>query len=153
MKEMMGGPSIGKWVSLLYRIGQSYFDRCFAECGIGSGHYSFLLCLYRQEGMTQDAISKYVNVDKATTTRAISALEALGYVVRQADPLDKRVCRVFLTDQGRLLEPKVRSVLKDWAGIVTNDLNSEEQKVAYQLLQRMAENALAAKKNSFEVKP
>lgn len=146
----MQRPYIGKWISSLYRSSQAYYNKCFEADKIGNRHYSYLLYLYRQEGVTQDAMSRHFNVDKATVARNILSLEALGYVRREVDPEDKRAYRVYLTEAGRKLEPKIRTELKNWAKIVTATLSESDQALAYQLLQTMAENALAAKERNFE---
>lgn len=145
-------PYIGKFISVLYRTAQSFFDKYFADLGIGSGHFSYLLFLYRQEGVSQDSMAKHFNVDKAATARAIARLEALGYIRRENDPRDRRAYLVYLTDRGRELEPQIRAVLKDWALLLTEDLSPEERDTAYQLLRKMAEKAVAAKEQHFRRK-
>lgn len=142
-------PYIGKFISVLYRTAQSFFDKNFKESGIGSGHFSYLLYLYRQEGVSQDVMAKHFNVDKATTARAMAKLEAIGYIRRAEDPSDRRAYLVYLTDQGRALEPAIRAVLKEWALLITEDLSQEERDVVYRLLKRMAEKAIAAKEQQF----
>lgn len=142
-------PYIGKWISVLYRCRQAYFDKCFAEYGIGNRHHIYLLYLYRDEGVTQDVMSRYFYVDKATAARSILHLESLGYVYREVDSRDKRAYKVFLTDKGRALEPKIREVLHDWAVLLTKNFTDDERELAYHLLQWMADNALAAKEADF----
>ena len=138
-------PYIGKWISCIYRIGQSFFDQYFDEYGIGFGHYSCLLCLFRKEGITQDAISKFTNTDKATTTRSIAKLIELGYVKRHVDPDDRRAYKVYLTEKGRKIEPEVRQILKKWANLITDGFTPAEAESAYNLVERMASNALNVK--------
>ena len=85
---------MGKWISVLYRIGHSFFfDELFEKYGIGSGNFGYLMCLYREDGVLQDSLTKKLNVDKATTTRALIKLESLGYISRMSDPDDKRAYR------------------------------------------------------------
>lgn len=143
---------VGKWIAVLYRMMQSYFDRFGEPYGISSGHVFFLLYLYRREGGNQDTMSKDLNVDKATTARAIATLETLGYVMRRQDAQDKRAYNVYLTEQGRKLEPAIRTMLKAWAGILTKDFSREEHELAYRLMQRMAENSIAAKSAEWKSK-
>lgn len=138
-------PYIEKWITALYRNGHSYFDYRAEEYGIGSSCIFFLLCLYQQQGSSQDAISKILNVDKATTSRIGATLERRGYVTRQQDLKDRRAYEVFLTEEGRKLEPKIRLIVEEWSQIVTKDFTGEEEKIAYQLLQRMADKAIDAK--------
>ncbi len=140
---------MGKWISILYRTGQAYFDKSFADYGIGNKHYRYLLFLYRQEGVTQDIMSKYFYVDKATTARAILALEEQGYIFRQVDLKDKRANKVFLTEKGRAMEPVIRAVLNDWAEVMTSDLTAAERSTVYGLLQKMACKAADMKERDF----
>lgn len=136
---------IGKWIACLYRIGQSFFDQYFDEYGIGLGHYSCLLCLFRGDGITQDGISKFTNSDKATTTRSITRLEELGYVERRIDVDDRRAYNIFLTEKGREIEPKVRQILKKWTELITDGFTPAETENAYDLIERMALNAIGLK--------
>jgi len=140
-------PYIGKWISCIYRIGQSFFDQYFHEYGIGLGHYSCLLCLFRRDGITQDAISKFTNTDKATTTRSITRLESLGYVKRQVDLDDRRAYKVYLTEKGREIEPEMRQILRKWADLITDGFTPTETENAYDLVERMSLNAIALKAN------
>lgn len=129
----------------MHRTAQSFYDKCFEELGIGSGHFSYLLFLYRQEGVSQDSMAKFFNVDKAATARAVARLEALGYIRRAKDPHDRRAYLIYLTEQGRALEPQIRSVLKNWALLITEDLSLEERDLAYSLLRKMANKAIAVR--------
>jgi len=142
-------PYIGKWITVLYRTGRSYFDYRTEKYGISSSHMFFLLCLYRKQGLSQNAISKELNLDKGTTARISATLEILGYVTRQQDVKDKRAYEVFLTEKGKKLEPQIRVILKEWAHIATKGFTAEEEKVAYQLLKRMAGKVIAAKEGNW----
>ena len=46
---------------------------------------------------------------------------------------------VYLTEQGRSIEPYVRSVLQAWVEIITEGFTKKEKETAYNLLHRMAE--------------
>ena len=140
-------PNIGKWIACLYRIGQSFFDQYFDDNGLGLGHYSCLMCLFYGDGITQDTISKFTNTDKATTTRSITKLEVLGYVKRHVDVADRRAYNVYLTERGRESEPEIRRILKKWADLITDGFTPSETKKAYDLVERMALNAIALKAN------
>ncbi|VBB05956.1 Hypothetical protein LUCI_1167 [Lucifera butyrica] len=142
MANNQNGPYIGKWITVLYRLRHSFYDRCFAEYGFGGSQFLFLLALSHREGATQDEISKHLNVDKATTARALAGLEKLGYVRRETSPDDLRAYKVFLTEQGRSLEPKIQIILRQWAGLIMEGFTPDEQKSAYDLLERMAQNAV-----------
>lgn len=57
--------------------------------------------------MTQLASAEQVRLP--TISKLVADLEAKDLVVRQADPADRRVCRVFPTKKGRALLEEARS--------------------------------------------
>jgi DNA-binding MarR family transcriptional regulator len=142
-------PYIGKWISCLYRTGQSFFDYHLGAYGLGSGngYYACLTYLFHQEGITQDTISKHVTIDKTTIARAIMKLETLGYIVRHVDPIDRRAYNVYLTEKGRALQPTLEATLTQWTTSLTHGFTPEETQMAYRLLERMTQNAITIKKN------
>lgn len=60
----------------------------------------------RQERATD--LAGYFGVGKATMSRQLKALEALGFVSREPDPADGRAFLVALTDEGRARFNEVR---------------------------------------------
>jgi len=148
-------PYIGKWISCLYRTGQSFFDYHLGSYGLGSGngYYACLTYLFRQESITQDTISKHVTLDKTTIARAIMKLETLGYVKRHIDLIDRRAYNVYLTKKGRALQPTIEATLTQWTTSLTYGFTPEETQMAYKLLERMTQNAIMIKKklNSQEI--
>lgn len=139
---------IGKSISILYRRGHSFCNHKFQHLGIGSGHFAFLLVLFGQEGISQETLSKELNIDKTTTARALFKLEELGYIIRHHDPTDKRVHQIFLTDKAREVAPHIRQTFMEWADLVTMGLSKEETELAQHLLARMAANASLTKLRS-----
>ncbi|MDF2633567.1 MAG: transcriptional regulator, MarR family [Pelosinus sp.] len=144
---MVKTPYIGKWISCLYRTGQSFFDYHLGSYGLGSGngYYACFTYLFRHEGITQDTISKHVAIDKTTIARSIMKLETLGYVVRHIDPIDRRAYKVYLTEKGRALQPIIEATLTQWTTSLTHGLTPEETQMAYILLERMTQNAIITK--------
>ena len=142
-------PYIGKWIACLHRTGQSFFYYHLANYELGSGHgyFACLTYLFRQEGITQDTISKSVNIDKTTIARAIMKLESLGYVTKLIDPIDRRAYQIYLTEKGRALQPILETTFTLWTTSLTQGFSPEEKRMAYTLLERMTQNALTIKDN------
>lgn len=132
--------SIGRYISTLYRYGQSHIAKRLEFLNIGSG-YSFLMTLYRQGGISQEALSNYLKMDKGTTAKAIKKLEDEGYLVREIDVKDRRAYNVFLTPRGFDVIPKIQDAIKDWEKIITTGFSEEESHSVEQILAKMAENA------------
>ena len=142
---MTAEQSIGRWVSLIHRQGQIFIGRELHKFNIGYGQFSFLNVLYIEDGLHQEDISSRLNIDKATTTRAISKLENEGYVRRERDPKDGRAYKVFLTQKGKEIKPAIWKVLREWTSILSSDFSDEEYVQVIELLRRMHENALQYK--------
>lgn len=119
-------PIVSKWISILYRQFQIYFNQQMKADGISSAEYVFLLALYHENGLSQDALSTRQFVDKAATARAIKSLEEKHYVVRNKDAHDKRINRVCLTPEGLALKDRIFTVLDAWNALVTEQLTTEE---------------------------
>lgn len=133
--------SIGQYISILYRYGQSYITKRLEFLNIGSGQYVFLMKLYRKGGISQEELSSYLKIDKGTTAKAIKKLEDEGYLVRDIDLRDKRAYRIFLTPKALDVIPTIQVAAKDWKNIITSGLSEEESLWIEQILHKMAVNA------------
>ncbi len=75
------------------------------------------------EGISVSELAKRAHVRKQTMAQAVDELEAMGYVERRPDPMDRRARLVILTSRGRAV-PKVavaagRHVESRWAALTS----------------------------------
>lgn len=117
---------VSKWVSIIYRQFQIYFNQQMKEEDLTSSEYMFLLVLYCENNLSQDALSSRLYIDKAATARSLKALEEKGYLTRTQDITDKRIKRVNITEKGVSVKSKIMSVLDNWNAMVTEDLTPTE---------------------------
>ena len=132
--------SAGKYVSAIYRHLQILIAAELKPYRIGSGQFIFLLTVAEQEGITQKALSEELLIDKTTTAKAISKLEAEGYVKRVASQEDQRFNQLYLTKAGREVLPHVKGTLREVVGISRQGMRDEEYVVLVSLLKRMLRN-------------
>lgn len=132
--------SLGRWISILYRYGQTYLDNELEPYGISSGQFMFLATLFAGDGISQEAIATRLKIDKGTTARAISKLEEVGYVIRAQDPRNKRAKVIFLTLEGRELFPVIKAISEKWTETLTAGFSPAEKKMAAVILEKMAGN-------------
>lgn len=137
--------SIGRWISILYRYRQNYLSKRLEPFNIGSGQYFFLLVLSKNNGISQEGLSDYLKIDKATTAKAIKKLEEEGYVTRAVDNADKRAYQVYLTQKGWELLPFIEKCINDWERLVTVGFAENESQLLERLLEKMAQNACQIK--------
>ena len=63
----------------------------------------------KKEGPKVSEISRILSLTPPTVTQLINSLEAKNMVERQADPTDRRVVRVLLTEQGRAVTRRAKA--------------------------------------------
>ncbi len=129
------------WLSILYRYGRSHISKVLEPYNIGSGQYIFLMVLLKNNGISQEELSDYLKIDKATTAKAVRKLEQAGYVVRDVNSDDKRAYQVFLTERAEAIIPVIQEAIKSWEEMITADLTAEERQLMERLLARMARRA------------
>ena len=141
MKRKAG--NISKHASVIHRLSHIYFDLELSAFGIGCGQQFFLLRIADKPGISLLSLAQEGYFDKGTTTRAVKKLEEQGYVRRVADEKDKRIIRLYATEEAQRILPEIRGMLMRWHEKLTEGLSEAEQETADRLLERMAENAHA----------
>lgn len=132
--------SIGRMISILYRMGQTNMGKRLKPYNIGKGQFVFLAALLVKDGISQDELSGNFSCDKATATRAVQHLEKHGYVQRIQSVEDARFKIVFVTDKARKFEPLLLSFVKEWTETLLNGFNDDEKQLLLSLLKRSVLN-------------
>lgn len=114
-------------IVLLYRKLNKALDRELAPLGLSHGRYIYLFGLYIENGRTQQSLADAAASDKAATTRSLCRLETDGFIARSADENDRRVVRVYLTDKGRCLQPKLETALRNGIEEIIAPLTRSQQ--------------------------
>ncbi|ENK0838547.1 MarR family winged helix-turn-helix transcriptional regulator [Clostridium sporogenes] len=136
---------LNKYIAMIDRASQGYLDEVLKKYELSSGTYPFILALYDNEGINQNALSEYVKVDKALSARAIKKLIELGYVEKIINNKDARAYKLYLTEKAKAVVPKIREASDGWLHIITNGLTEEEKETAECLLQNMYMNIKESK--------
>ena len=133
-------PKFMKSLNVISRC-QSIYRTKMLESDIGAYQYSLVLAICRAPGRSQDELAKDICLNKSTVTRALTQLENQGYVIRKANPLDKRQTLVEPTDKLISVLPKIREVTLKWNEMVSEGISEEEMEVFYSVILRMENNA------------
>lgn len=141
-------PNYGKHISLLYRVGQIFYDTELAPYHIGCGQQYFLLSIAQNPGINLLALAREGFYDKGTTTRAVRKLEEAGYIRVEKDEGDHRLRKLYVTEEAAPVIEKTQETVARWHSLLTQELNAEEQGQAAALLERMAGHAYEYIKNS-----
>lgn len=131
---------IAKYISQLNRKAKSFVNKGVSKFGIKSGQIMFLIDLYKQDGKSQEEISESLQIDKASTAKAIRKLEEEGYVTRAKDKEDKRFNSIYLTDKSKELKKDIYGVFDEWHNSIGQCLTEEEELLLRQLLEKVCNN-------------
>lgn len=133
--------TLNKYASIINRYGMRYYDQELNSLGIGAGQHFFLVRIFENQGINVYDLAKCGHYDKATATRAIHKMEEYGYIRRESDPADGRVCRLYTTEKARPIVDSVYAAVWKWNDILTRGMSDEEIILAEQLMELMAKNA------------
>lgn len=130
-----------KYISIVQRNTNRYFDLSLTAEQIGSGQQFFLLRIAENEGITMYDLARIGNYDKGTVTKAVQKMEQQGYVRMEVDEHDKRVRHLYTTERAREVVDRVYTLRDEWNDKITRTFTPEEREQVFALLARMAKGS------------
>jgi MarR family transcriptional regulator, transcriptional regulator for hemolysin len=92
---------IGYVLSDVARLIRTVFDRRVRDIGLTRAQWLVLTRLYRRPGASQTELADMLEIDRASAGRMIDRMQKNGWVERRADSEDRRINRLYLTDDAR----------------------------------------------------
>lgn len=114
-------------VSIIHKIYMVYLNKHLEELSITAGQFFLIICIYHNEGLSQDDLAKKLYMDKGTIARNLKKLEDLGIVSRKVDENNRRRNIIKLTDKGIELLPKIREIHNDLNNLLLEDVKNKEK--------------------------
>src|SRR3981189_364995 len=108
--------------------------------GVSFCHWAFLRILWETDGLTQRALSDKAGLMEPTTSSALAAMEALGYIRRERRPDNRKNIHVFLTARGKALRPKLVPLAEEGSAAAVRGVSAAEVAVPRRTLLVMIEN-------------
>jgi DNA-binding MarR family transcriptional regulator len=102
--------------------------------------FSILFFLSREDGMYQRQLAKISLKDRPNITRLIDILEERGFVYRETDPNNRRIFKVFITEEGKKQIEEIHPYLREMQKKAINGINTEETDLLRKLLGKICEN-------------
>ena len=119
------------------------FDRALAPLGITRSQWWVLAFISRKDGLPQTQLANELDVGKVAVGALIDRLESSGFVLRQADPVDRRVKRVYVTKQARGFLEKLRKETDKFNAKIVSGIDRKQLEAASEALLAMKHNLLA----------
>lgn len=117
--------------------------KALAEAGVGDVKPVFLgvlLHLWEADGVNPVALARKAGLEPSTMTGLLDRMERAGFIVRRADPHDRRALRIDLTDEGRASEKPVKEVVDETLARFVKGLPQTEIQTAKRVLQHALAN-------------
>ena len=98
--------------------------------------------LRQNDGSSQLSLVRKTHLKAPTVSVTLKRMEEEGLVRREPDPMDMRVTRVYLSDQGREHNRQVRARLRELDVTLMKGFTKQEAEQLMQYLSRMRDNIL-----------
>jgi DNA-binding MarR family transcriptional regulator len=131
---------LGRTIYFLAQEIKNVAEKVLAPYDLTLEQFQTLKVLSSASGMTQRQLGQAIYKNPANMTRILDRLEAKSLTVRQADPADRRVYLIYLTDRGLALRDKVIKVFDKFSTGVHAGLSKEMKRTTRKVLERMAAN-------------
>ncbi|MEZ9515343.1 MarR family winged helix-turn-helix transcriptional regulator [Vibrio splendidus] len=141
MKSTAPKNPISKQIATLYRQELWALSNLLETHDISFSQLPFIMALYVESGITQDALAAQVQVDKASATRVLKQLEVKGMVTRERCPNDARARLVFVTEKARAIEVVLIQIIKEWNDILLEGVSEGELETLKSVQAKMIHNA------------
>jgi len=129
---------LGLALAEVSRLWRHVLDGRLKPLGLSTARWVALVNLSAHpEGMTQNALALRVGIKGSTLVRQLDLLEADGWVVRRAQPGDRRVKRVFLTPKAHPALASIAAVGRDLRRELLRDCSEAEIRASNRMLARV----------------
>jgi DNA-binding MarR family transcriptional regulator len=108
-------PRFRSWIAVAraYQLMQTLMTRELAALDIKPPHLDILVNLFRFEGISQQELARKLLVGRSNISMTLPQMEKRGLVERRGDSRDKRVLRLYLTEQGRTVAKDAMAIQTD----------------------------------------
>jgi DNA-binding MarR family transcriptional regulator len=135
-----------EFLFLLYDVARRMRTRADQRArtrGMTRAQWVILSWLERQPGLSQNELAALAEVEPITVGRLVDRLEARGFVVRQADPRDRRVWRLQLMPAATPILEEIKQYRAEVHELVTAGIDPKELAVMADGLLQMKANLSA----------
>ena len=108
------------------------------ESGVAGMKWFLLTVLARRNGLSQGEFTQEYEIDPSRVTRMAQSLESDGFI-RQRDPEDNRLVRMYLTEDGREVLRKLPEINDELRRRVHSVLSEEQFEELRRMLGLLAE--------------
>ncbi len=110
--------------------------------GVNITEKRILFCIARFPGLTQVQIATQLDLEPQNLLRSLDRMEKQGWIIRQADPSDRRVKCICITPEAKQLMKKIIEVGDEIKPQILASLNNTERQAIVASLTTIRVNLL-----------
>lgn len=126
------------------RLMRVSYDRKMGNLGLTRSQWWVLTHLYFHDGVSQTELSSLLEIERPSLGRLIDRLEEKGWVERRADPEDRRVKRVYLTNEVDSIVRTMREHAAEVRGQALTGFQTQDIDLLIKVLKKIKSNLLEA---------
>ena len=123
--------------SKIFRNTQIYLDKVMKKYELSNGSCPYLFILEKNEGISQNKMSKEMGNDKAMSARTITKLIELGYVYKEQHEKNSSAYKLYLSEKAKLIMPKIHEEIQTMVNLITEELSEEEKFITMASLKKI----------------
>lgn len=108
--------------------------------GLHRGQPHVMFALQAHPGLSNSEMAQFLAITPATLTNKVKRMEKSGLVIRQRDPEDERVSRIYLTEQGSGLMEKLHQTMFEMENILLEGFSDPEIKILKNQISKVLQN-------------
>lgn len=132
--------NIGYKVKLVSQLMYRDFLERLEPYGLTPFHYLVLCCLWEEDGLSTSGIADKLKQLGATLTGVVDRMEKRALVFRERDPDDRRVIRIWLTEEGKQLMKTLPSIGAETIERATTGMPKADREGLSTLLEQIVRN-------------
>ncbi|GAB4372343.1 MAG: MarR family transcriptional regulator [Elainellaceae cyanobacterium] len=129
--------SLGYRIKLLSQSLNRRLQNVLDPFGLTPFQWEVLDCLWQEDGIPTSTLTKRLQQLGGTLTGVLDVMEKRGFVYRERDQNDRRICRIWLTEAGEQLREVVPSIVKTLKEETFECLSEQELQLFSDLVDRV----------------
>lgn len=132
--------STGFLIADVTRLMRKGFDRRVKTLGLTRPQWRVLAYVLQNEGQSQSALARSMDIERAPLGQLIRALESLRLVRRMRSPVDQREWLIYGGERSAQVLPELAEAATWLRGICMQGLSRSEEQMLVRLLERIRAN-------------
>ena len=131
---------IGYRIKLLSQLFARRFQERLDQFDLTIFHWVVLCCLWKEDGLAISSIGEKLQQVGGTLTGVLDRMEGRGLIRRERDPYDRRIWRIWLTEDGRKFESILPPIAMEIREQAMDGMSNSERDRFSELLNRAIAN-------------